>query len=150
MSLDCKQERRWRSLQRRGWLHKNAQDPCIPEEWLAPAPARWYVQEGTVSFDLPVRRAGTLSCSIPKSLQKAKPLAGHGASATNGPATSQTLETPFRKHASAFQSITNSRDTGKLEEMVFHTKLKWKKSFLHFPSLLSALISTLKSFIDPW
>lgn len=32
----------------------------------------------------------------------------------------------------------------------FTQKSKWKNSFLYFPTLHSTLISTLKSFIDPW
>lgn len=89
----------------------------------------------------PVGSVGTISCSIPKVCRKQNLLL----------IPHPVLGVTIQKHASALQSVTNiaSSDSSKLKEPMLRTQLKWKDSFLCFPSLHSALISTLKGFIDP-
>lgn len=118
--------------------HKKAWHPFEP-----PKSGLSQILHGGSSCAYPtVGCARTISCSIPKVCRKQNlllilhPVLGVGRS---------------RKHASALQSVTNtaSSDISKLKEPMLRTKLKWKNSFLYFPSLHSALISTLKGFIDP-
>lgn len=102
---------------------------------------------------LPQGRVGRLSLSILESLQKAKLLADLATSATNRPTASQ----PLGNQAENVLQPSRPSWTWPGVTLVgwkswwnFTQKLKWKNSFLYSPTLHSTLISTLKSFIEPW
>lgn len=96
---------------------------------------------------------GRLSLSILESLQKAKLLADLATSATNRPTAWQ----PLGNQAENVLQPSRPSWTWPGVTLVgwkswwnFTQKLKWKNSFLYSPTLHSTLISTLKSFIEPW